>query len=81
VGCISRDTNDPILRATAEQIGFGDVEAARRAPVCLMGTPEQVRREIRARLERFGMTWLIIFFVNDESQTLFVKEVMPEFAG
>ncbi len=81
VGCLSRDPNDPVLRATAEQIGFTDFEAARRAPVMLMGTPEQVRREVRARLERLGMTWHIIFFVNDESQTLFVREVMPEFAG
>ncbi|HZO83465.1 MAG TPA: LLM class flavin-dependent oxidoreductase [Candidatus Binataceae bacterium] len=80
VGCLSRSANDPVLRATAQQIGFGDVEAARRAPVFLMGTPEQVRREIRTRLEQFGMTWHIIFFVNDESQRLFVKEVMPEFA-
>lgn len=81
VGCLSRNANDPVLGATAKQIGFDNPEAARRAPVMLMGTPEQVRREVRARLEQFGMTWHIVFFVNDESQSLFVREVMPEFAG
>jgi probable F420-dependent oxidoreductase len=80
VASISRSQTDPALRATAEHLGFADPDVARRAPVLLMGTPEQVRREVRSRLEDLGMTYHIIFFVNDESQELFVKEVMPEFA-
>ncbi len=79
VASIARSASDPALRATAEQLGFADLEVARRAPVLLTGTPEQVRHELRSRIEDFGMAYHIIFFVNDESQELFVKEVMPEF--
>lgn len=79
VASIARSAADPALRATAAQLGFADLEAARRAPVLLTGSPEQVKRELRSRIEEFGMTYHIIFFVNDESQKLFVKEVMPEF--
>ncbi len=71
---------DAAVRATAAQMGFPDEETARRAPVFLMGTPDEVKRELRSRIEEFGMTYHIVVPMSDESHELFVKKVMPEFA-
>lgn len=79
IASISRNASDSAMRATAEHLGFSDPEAARRSPVMLTGTPDQVRRELRTRIEDFGMTYYIIFMASDETHDLFVKEVMPEF--
>ena len=46
-----------------------------------MGTPDKVKRDLHARIEELGVTYHIVIPVSDESQELFVKEVMPEFAG
>jgi probable F420-dependent oxidoreductase len=81
VASMSRNANDPAMRTVAENLGFTDPEVARRAPVMLTGTPEQVKRELRSRIEDFGMTYFIIFMASEETHELFVKEVMPEFAG
>ena len=49
--------------------------------VLLIGTPEEVRRELRSRIEDFGMTYFIVFPRSDESRDLLVKEIMPEFTS
>jgi probable F420-dependent oxidoreductase len=80
---LSRDksTADAALKATATQMGYPSDEAARNSPVLLIGTPAEVKRELRSRIEEFGMTYFIVFTSSQESGDLFAREVMPEFAS
>ncbi len=77
----SKSEADAAIRTTASGMGFPGEEAARNSPVLLMGTPEEVRRELRSRIEDFGMTYYIVFPTSQESRDLLVKEVMPEFGS
>ena len=78
---IARDksTADAAVKATATGMGFPSDDAARRSPVLLMGTPDEVRRELRSRIEQFGMTYFIVFPTNTESRDLLVSEIMQDF--
>jgi probable F420-dependent oxidoreductase len=67
------------VREIAKKWGFPDEEAARRAPSILAGTPDEVKREIRSRIEETGMTYFVVLPDSEESHELLVKEVMPEF--
>ena len=67
------------VRKVASSMGFPSEEAARNAPVLLIGTPEEVRRELRSRIEEFGMTYYVVFPTSEESRHLLVSEIMPEF--
>jgi len=40
-----------------------------------------VKRELRSRIEEFGMTYFIMFPASAESRELLVKQVMPEFSS
>ena len=62
-------------------MGFPSEEAARKAPVLLMGTLDEVRRELRSRIEELGMTYYIVFPTTPETRDLLVGELMPEFAS
>jgi probable F420-dependent oxidoreductase len=70
---------DAALKGLASSMGFPNVEAARDSPVLLVGTPDEIKHEIRARVEEFGMTYYIVFPASSESRELLVNEVMPEF--
>lgn len=72
---------DAAIREVASTMGFPNEEAARNSPVLLMGTPEEVKRELRSRIEEFGMTYFIMFPASAESRELLVKQVMPEFSS
>lgn len=72
---------DAAIKTTAAGMGFVSEEAARNSPVLLMGTPDEVRRELRSRIEDFGMTYYIVFPTSPESRDLLVNEIMPEFAS
>jgi probable F420-dependent oxidoreductase len=80
---IARDKSaaDAAIKTTATGMGFVSEEAARNSPVLLMGTPDEVRRELRSRIEDFGMTYYIVFPTSEESRDLLVKEIMPEFVS
>ena len=78
---MSRDEHDSGLRDMARQLGFDDYEAARRAPVALLGTPSQVRDTLEERIADTGVTYYMMFAANDESWSLFAKEVLPHFTG
>lgn len=77
---LSRDANDPALRQLASRLGFPDYATAQAAPVALLGTPEEVKRELLARIRETGVTYYILVASSEESQELFVREVMPAFA-
>jgi probable F420-dependent oxidoreductase len=77
----SKSEADGAVKALASSMGFANEEAARNAPVALIGTPDEVRRELRSRIEEFGMTYYVVFPASTESRDLLVKEVMPEFTS
>ena len=76
---MSRDQNDPGLRDMAHGLGFPDYATAQRAPVSILGTPEEVRREIQHRIEDTGVTYFMFVIPNEVTHDLFVNEVMPAF--
>jgi probable F420-dependent oxidoreductase len=76
----SKSEADAAVKATATAMGFPNDESVRNAPVALIGTPEEVRRELRSRIEEFGMTYYIVFPRSAEARDLLVNEIMPEFA-
>jgi alkanesulfonate monooxygenase SsuD/methylene tetrahydromethanopterin reductase-like flavin-dependent oxidoreductase (luciferase family) len=77
----SKSEIDAAVRQTASAMGFPGDDAVRNSPVFLIGTPEEVKREVRSRIEEFGMTYFITFPGSAESRDLMVKEVMPEFSS
>jgi probable F420-dependent oxidoreductase len=78
---LSRKSGEPGLQKMAHRLGFPDLATAQRAPVALMGTPDEVKRELQARIADVGMTYYILAPASAETYDLFVKEVMPEFVG
>lgn len=78
---VSKDKGraDANVREIAKKWGFPDEEAARRAPSILAGTPDEMKREIRSRIEETGMTYFVVLPDCEESHELLAKEVMPEF--
>jgi probable F420-dependent oxidoreductase len=77
----SKSEVEAALAQTASAMGFPDVEAARNSPVLLFGTPDEVRRELRSRIEELGTTYYIVFPGTAESGDLLVKEIIPEFTA
>jgi len=75
----SKSEADAAVREMVSAMGFPNEEAVRNSPVLLMGTPEEVKRELRSRIEELGMTYYIMFPSSKESRDLLVSDVMPEF--
>jgi alkanesulfonate monooxygenase SsuD/methylene tetrahydromethanopterin reductase-like flavin-dependent oxidoreductase (luciferase family) len=80
---LSRDKHqaDAILKRTASQMGFPSDGAARNAPTLLIGTPDEVKRELRSRIQEFGMSYFITFPTSVESRDLLASEIMSEFGA
>ena len=80
---LSRDkaAADAALRATASSMGYPGEEAARNSPTLLFGTPDEVKRELRSRLEELGITYYVVFAASPESRDLLAGEVMPAFSA
>jgi probable F420-dependent oxidoreductase len=72
---------EAIAAGTAQSMGLAGAQAARQSPMLLIGTPDELQREIKARRDEFGITYYVMIFMNDESRGLFAREVMPEFAN
>jgi len=70
---------DAIAAGTAKSMGFADAAAVRQSPMFLIGTPEELKRELRSRSEEFGVTYFVTVFMADEARELFARQVMPEF--
>ncbi|HKV54500.1 MAG TPA: LLM class flavin-dependent oxidoreductase [Candidatus Binataceae bacterium] len=77
----SKSEIDAAVHQTASAMGFPNDEAARNSPVLLMGTPDEVRRELRARIEELGMTYYIVFPSTAETSELLAGGLMPEFSS
>lgn len=78
---LSEDPNDPALREVATHLGFPDYASAQRAPVALIGTPEEVKRELAQRIEETGLSYFIIATASPASFELFCNDVMPAFTS
>ena len=74
-----KSTAEAMVQATAAAMQVSDIEAARRSPQVLAGTIEEVKREIRARIETMGVTYFFLSFPMPDGLELFAKEIMPEF--
>jgi probable F420-dependent oxidoreductase len=75
----SKSEADAALKQTASHMGFPNIEAARNSPVLLAGTPDEIRRELRSRIEELGTTYYIVFPNSAEAGDLLAKEIIPEF--
>jgi probable F420-dependent oxidoreductase len=72
--------SDAIAQGTATAMGFASPQAVRESPMFLVGTPDELKREIRSRTEQLGITYYILIFMADEARELFATRVLPEFA-
>ena len=81
LAALSEDENDPVFEGLASQLGFSNVEEAKKSPVALMGTPRQVRVELEKRYDKVGMSYYILFMANSETQTMWAEEITPAFSA
>jgi probable F420-dependent oxidoreductase len=70
-----------IAEGTAKSMGFAGAQAVRESPMFLIGTPEELKREIRSRSEEFGISHFIAVFMADEARDLFARKVLPGLAA
>jgi alkanesulfonate monooxygenase SsuD/methylene tetrahydromethanopterin reductase-like flavin-dependent oxidoreductase (luciferase family) len=77
---LARTRDDEALRQLATGLGFPDYATAQEAPVVLLGTADEARRELRRRIEETGVTYYICIMATPGTQEIFVKDVIPEFA-
>jgi len=68
-----------MIKMTAQSVGLADTDAARNSPQLLLGTYEEVKREIAWRIENFGTSYFFLNFMAPEGLETFAKDVMPEF--
>lgn len=78
---LSTDADDPALREVATRLGFPDYASAQRAPVALIGTPDEVKAELARRIEETGVTYYIVAAPSQDSMDLFASEVLPAFTS
>ena len=74
-----RQAAETTAEGFAAQMGFANARAARESPSLLVGTPDDVKREIRSRAEELGTTFVVVFTTTQETANLFASEVMPAF--
>jgi alkanesulfonate monooxygenase SsuD/methylene tetrahydromethanopterin reductase-like flavin-dependent oxidoreductase (luciferase family) len=72
---------DAMVRQSVAQMGFPNEEAARNSPASLMGTVDEVKRELRSRIDDFGLTFFTAALFGQETYEMFVNEIMPEFTS
>ena len=70
---------DAMIKATAQAMGIADPELARNSPQVLVGTVDEIKRELDYRIEKFRMTYFVCQFMAPEGMELFAKEVMPKY--
>jgi probable F420-dependent oxidoreductase len=76
---ISTDPGHPVFERLSRRLGFAGVDEARRSPVALIGTPEQVVEGLHDRIGADGVAYHIVVATSPETQELFADEVLPAF--
>jgi len=75
----SKSEADAMARSAGDACGIDDLDEVRRLPMSLIGTPDEIRRELRYRIEEFNMTYYMLALGSPEAVELFATRVMPEF--
>lgn len=66
-----------MAEATAQMFGLTDIDAIRRSPNVLVGTPEQCVAELRRRADVLGVTYQFCNFPVPGTLELFGRKVLP----
>ena len=74
-----RTTADAMAAATAQSLGIENNEKVRDSLQVLIGTPDDIKRELTSRIEKLGMTYFFLNFMMPDAIEMFAKEVMPAF--
>ncbi len=75
-----RGTADAMAAAMAQTLKIEDNASVRDSLQVLIGTPDDIKRELSTRIEKFGMTYFFLNFMMPDAAEMFAKEVMPAFA-
>jgi len=75
-----RGTADAMAAAMAQTLKIEDNASVRDSLQVLIGTPDDIKRELTTRIEKFGMTYFFLNFMMPDAAEMFAKEVMPAFA-
>jgi probable F420-dependent oxidoreductase len=75
-----RGTTDAMAAAMAQTLKIEDNASVRDSLQVLIGTPDDIKRELTNRIEKFGMTYFFLNFMMPDAAEMFAKEVMPAFA-
>ena len=75
-----RATADAMAAGMAQTLGIEDNASVRDSLQVLIGTPDDIKKELAVRIEKFGMTYFFLNFMMPDAIDMFAKEVMPAFA-
>lgn len=79
VAALTNDPKDPAPAAIANQLGFPDLESAKRSPLLLLGAPDEAAEELSRRTNTTGVTNNVVIPMTPDSYGHFVEGVMPAF--
>jgi len=68
---------ETISQVTAQMMGVDDVDAARRSPLTLIGTPAQCVDILRRRIADLGVTYYTCTFLTTDALDQFGRSVLP----
>ena len=70
-----------MAKSAGDAAGISDLDEVRRLPMSLIGTPDEIRRELRSRIEEFNITYHFLAIGSPDAVEPFAAKVMPEFAS
>lgn len=74
-----RATADAMAARMAQTLGIDDIASVRDSLQVLIGTPDDIKKELAVRIEKFGMTYFFLNFMMPDVAEMFAKEVAPAF--
>jgi probable F420-dependent oxidoreductase len=75
----SKSEADAMAKSAGDASGIADLDEVRRLPMSLIGTPDEIKRELRYRIEEFNITYYMLALGSPDAVELFASKVMPEF--
>src|SRR5579884_229965 len=73
----SKSEADAMAKSAGDACGISDLDEVRRLPMSLIGTPAEIRRELRYRIEELNTTYYMLALGSPEAVELFASQVMP----
>lgn len=77
----SKSEADAMAKSAGDACGISRLDEVRRLPMSLIGTPEEIRDELRYRIEELNITYYMLALGSPEAIELFASKVMPEFTS